>query len=307
MGTEGVEIPITPADALLGILLPGAVALVIFAIGGFRWRKDGFARTAHWTAPLAFTVAFVIGFIDLNGGLPSFPPTESSHRLFFIVPAILLIALILNWRKLTPIVRALIVLVTAAAAFRYVLAFKFNILTPSQAWTWMAVSALATLIWAFALLSYAKSASHIATPLALFILAGAISLVFMLTDSLSNGRCELTFVAATGAAIIAALLFRNFSLASAGGTFSFVLLTTLLIGHTCVTAGLKPLDIALLAIAPIVLWLTTLIPLKARPWRRIVLQLVLLSIPLAVATVRAVIAFNHANQISTQSGGETDL
>ncbi len=307
MGSEGVEVPITVQDALLGIVLPGVLAFIVFAIGWFRGRKSDAPRTAHWTAPLAFAIAFAVGFIDVNGGVPSFPPAESSHRLFFVVPIVLLVALILNVRKLPGLVRIVIVELVAAVLFRYVFAFKLNTLMPWQVWIWAGFCAIVTLIFWTALMRYAISAPRIATPLALFILSGAVSLVFMLSDSLSNGRCELTFVAATGAAILAAVTFRNFTPASPGGIFFFALITTLLIGHTFVTAGLQTLDMCLLLSAPVVLWLASLIPQKWRASRRVVVQLLLLSIPLSIATVRAVIAFNHANQFSTQSGGESDL
>lgn len=307
MGSAGVEIPITIPDALLGIVLPGALAFIILAIGWFRWGKRNPPPTAHWTAPLAFAIAFLVGFINVNGGMPSFPPAESSHRLFFIVPIAMLVALVLNLQKLPGIVRAMVVVFVSGTSFYYVLAFKLNALSPLEAAMLTAVSAIAALVGWFALTQYAKSPPRVATPLALFILAGAISQVLMLSDSLSNGRCVLTLVAAAVAAILAALIFRNFSLAGPGGIFCFVLITMLLIAHTYATAGLNSIDMALLALAPIVLWLASLVPLKWRLSRRVVLQLVLLSIPLGIATVRAVIAFNHANQFSTQPGGESDL
>jgi hypothetical protein len=306
MGSESLEVPLSTEDVLLGIVLPGAIALIVLFIGWSRWRRNAPRASGHWAAPVAFAIAFVTGFIELNHGVPSFPPAESSHRLFFLVPGLLLIALVLNLRKLTTIGAALIVAIVSAAAFRYGLAFKFRTMAPTHALTWTAICAVVVTLWWIALTSYAKSSPRIAAPLALFILAGATSVLFMLSDTLSNGRCELTLLAAAAAAVLAAAIFRHFSFARSGGIFMFVILTTLLIGHSYLTAGLTTLDMSLLLSAPIVLWLASLIPLRMKPRKRVVVHLVLLSIPLGIATARAAVAFNRANRTASQSE-EADL
>jgi hypothetical protein len=292
MASDSMEVPLSIADVVIGILLPGVIALVIFLIGRA-------LKNACWTTPLASAIALVIAFFQLDHQLPNFPPAESLDRLFWIIPGVLVIALILNLRKLSIASAGLIVLLASGAAVGYVLAFKFRTLSPVESGMWLLICAIAALAWWFAMVDYERRSPRIAPSLALGILTGVAALLFMLCDTISNGRLELSLVAVIGAAFLASIFLKDFTF-SRGGLFSVLLFTLLLIAHTFVTAGLKPVDLALLLSSPVVLWLASLIPLK-RAWQRVLIQLIILCIPLTTATIRAVVVFNQQNQTTSQS------
>jgi hypothetical protein len=307
MGSESAEVPITTEDIVVGMLLPAAIALILFVIGWRRWRDNASPARGLWTAPLAIALAIVCGVFQLkHHAFPPYPPAESFDRLFYCIPFVFAVSLLLNIRRLPIWACALAVAIVSAIAFRYVLTFKFNALPPGEAWMWTAFCAAVPLIWWLALDRYADRAPCVAPPVALFILGSAMAVIFMLSDILSDGKSALAIVAAIGSAAIAALFFADFRLGR-GGVFAFVLLTLLLGGHAFVTAGLQATELALVLISPVVLWLASLIPMRSlRPWQRVLIHLLLMSIPLAIATARAAVAFNKANDFGSSSM-ESDL
>jgi hypothetical protein len=284
-------------DILFGIVLPGVVALAVLAVGWWRPRREARPRGA-WAAPIAFAAAFCIAFVRVNAGMPTWPPGEAIHRLFFAAPVLAIALLLIDLRKIPSLVRGAIAVALAAVAFRYVLNFKWKMLPTMETWLWIGLGVAVTAVWAASFAAHARRTSRATSPIALLLLTGATSLVFMMSDTQSYGLMEMGLVAAAVAALVVAFFAPRFSLAD-GRFFVASLLTLLLVAlsvnaHATAGAGIEPINAAVLVASPIVLWLTSLIRFgKLRLWTRELVVILMMCVPLSIAVVRATIKFQE--------------
>ncbi|HTL30339.1 MAG TPA: hypothetical protein VL282_13995 [Tepidisphaeraceae bacterium] len=292
-------------DILFGVFLPGVVALAVFAVGWWRPRPASRAG-GWWAAPISFAAAFCIGIAQFNGGIPSWPPAEAIHRIFFAAIVLMVVLVITGFPRIPALVRAVVAIVLAAVAFRYVLDFKWKTLPATEAWLWIGLCVAATALWWIGLVAHARRSLRVASPIALLILAGATSLLFMTSDTQTYGSMMLALVAAIAAAIVVALLSTSFTIGDAG-YFLVSLITMLLValsvnGHFAADAGIEPINAVLLFSSPIVLWLASLMPMrKMRPGMRAMLVILAMCVPLSVALVRATVKFQQTYKVKASS------
>ncbi len=294
----------TPRDFLWLIAIPGAIALVFSFLGLS-------VKPRALFAPLALAFSFLIAFASVLSNPWKFPPIIPAHSAGSEgwIPAIAILALVLgivdaltafpNW------LRGLLVTIFTAAGLTLLLKFKFDTKAlGTDAWTAahgtiiIAAFSMAAFIWWVAIEDCLFQSP--ATSLVLiWLIACCVALVILLVASVDYGKFCLP-LAAVGAGLLPATLWKRSSVALRGLSAVFVMLMTFLLAGVFYTSDLGLKLLLLLALPPVCIWLARWMPLRFKPWQRTITLIVATLIPLAIAISMAAVRFHQEQKQEQQ-------
>ena len=297
-----------PTTLLLeGVLAPAVLAGLLLALGWRAWRREapGDARRreapgvdGRWIGGPALAFGFGLTFYFLSGWpaspLPDSPrtPTGLDWLAWLCLPVGLLLALEGRLGRRRHLLRGLV----AVVALRLVLTNAFaNIWEPGEGWLWLAgLTILLLLQWAA--LARATRRPGASGPLLLWILATGLAVLAGLTGSARIGQLSGGLAAGLGAALVLAWWRPRLALEGSGAGLVIVLLFGLGL-NAYFFSYTEGLDVALLAAAPFAALVAELPPLKRlAPSKRTAAQAVCALLPIAVALMRAGMAFVAAQE-----------
>ena len=297
----------TPREILYTAAVPFAVAATVLLAAWRPWRRgERGVRRGTWGAPLGVGAGFLAAFALLDGGVPTWPPGEARHWLFYFVVALAVLgvfeALLHAWLPGAAWLRAETVLVVLAAGVFCL----FQSMLKNEAWTaWEAgrrllgMTVLVHAAWA-ATEVLALRLPRPAAPLVLGGFAAAVALVVMLSGSVLYGRLAGALAAATLSTVLVAFAAGGFSLARGGVTVIVpTAVAVLFLGYHYVDPGVTAANASLLLAALVAPWVTTIGPLRRKkPWVRTVIAVSLAAIPAVVAVLLAQRTFAKMQQES---------
>ena len=294
-------------EILLIAALPFAASLAALLVAWRPWReRDKSVARGDWGAPLGITIGFLAAFALLEKRIPSWPPGESRHWLFYFVAALgvlgVIEALLHAWAPAAAWLRAEAALLCFAAG----LFLLFQSMLRNDAWT--PLNGACHLLGMTVLVHTAWASTEVlvlrlprpAGPLVASTFAGCAGLVVLLSGSVVYGRLGAALATAALAAVVVAVPCRGFSLARGGVTVVVPAATALLLlGRYYVDPGVTVTNGALLLAALALPWLVTLRPLRRRKaWVGTVIALLLAAVPAATAVVLAQRSFARMQQES---------
>ncbi len=266
---------------LLTIGLPTALAfiglLLLWKVG-----RKPLGGSMPWLSGLVIALSYLVGHYFARG-FPLLPPVESAQWLFLLTIGAALVGTLdalghraplgsqIAWRLVFCAI-TIALLVTPARSY----------LGPAKTATWVVVlSLLTTMVWtALNLQAQRQAGAGLPFVLSFISLAASAALVIGHTAAIS----QLVGIVASlmGSAFVVGLLQPSFSLAN-GVVAVFV---TLLVGTTVIGmffADLPAVTGLLVIVSPFATMVTNASFFTARPgWQRFLLQLLVVSLPLAV-------------------------
>jgi len=281
-----------PLDLSLAVLVPALAAGALLALAWKPWRREE-APDGRWSSAPALALGFLVGAL-LVGGAPVLPGLGGDRE-----PASLdwLFLLVLVAGLAFPFQERLGRWRDFARGGFAVLAIELVLRNQVQRWEGLAgvgwivgLTALYVLVWA-CLVHLAERRSGASMPLVAWLTVAALSTVAALTGSARIGQLGGGLAAGLGAAVVLAWWRPRLSLGrGAAGVVTLVLFGLGANAHFySYTAAL---DVLLVAAAPACALLAELGPLRSRSDRgRTALALGLAALPIAVALVRVVLAY----------------
>jgi hypothetical protein len=267
----------TPKDALLLILLP----LLLSLAGGaaaFLSRRSKSSHAPAWPLILALTGA------PLIAGLVAFTPTglpKESFDWLILLPLLPLVAALII--HVLPTWTSLILFLLASLLSAYILGLHL----PAESlptFTFILIAFIPAILY-YLLLPLAHRRPAPAFPALFLLLATATVIVELAGTFIKFGQYTVALPAALGALLLLQLFFRNFP-TSKGILAAFLLLWSAALTYGYLWADVPAQRTLLLAVAPLTLWLATL-PKSLSPFKRTILALLLVAIPLAFAACPA--------------------
>jgi hypothetical protein len=295
--------PVT--TGLYGVLLPALAAGLVLAAGWRLWRRgapDGAptnggpleARPAdgRWSGGLALAAALWAAQLGLSGP-PVAPggdltPTGLDWLAWVTLAAAFLLPAEPQLGRRWALLRGALAIVTVELVLRNRFASRWTEGAEAAGW---AVGLAALILVEWAALGRLLRAPGARGPLVVWLLAGHLAGIAALTGSVTIGQLAGALAAGAGAALVAAWWRPRVTLAGAGAGLATLALAGLTLNahFFSYTPGT---DALLVAAAPLVGLLGELPPLRReRPWARTLTTAILVSLPLAVALVRALLAF----------------
>jgi hypothetical protein len=265
---------------LLGVLVPGTVALILFILLG-RWRKD---------RPIG-TLALALGYFAgqfVVAGLPDRYPVVSTEWIPFIALAATMVALIAAHSKLPAIalwgLRFLLLASILGVLLRKQIAGQW---TPTERTAYLLAIACAGLDLFAVLDRLVRQPLRIGSPLMLTALTAASSAALVQSGSLLLGQLNGVLTATLGAGLVAACFFPGFILDRGAVTLVASLQIVFWIcGYFF--SDLPAVSIGLLALAPILVLLERRwIDPRLKAWQALLVHLAVLLIPLGLAVAQA--------------------
>jgi hypothetical protein len=264
---------VSPTFVLLGLLLPALVAGAALYLG----------RGSRRLGALGFGLGLLIGYPAVTGSLPQMPPQDGTQMLFYVSIGLALAA----WFEARP---------GGSLASRFPLRIAVTFLVPlllmknriahwepTESFQHVTLAALALLaLWsgADALAERRKGAT---LPLVLWLAVTGASLALLASRFAINSQLCGVVASMLGAAVVAAWLRPELSLARGPIAVPAMLLGALCLGGVYLHE-LPPLSGLLLVLAPLAAWLGELGPLARLPARRaLIVRLALVLIPVAIA------------------------
>lgn len=282
---------------LAGVALPLAIALLVLPTGW--WLLKG---KHYWPATVATGVAFIAAFGLLEGTSQLFPPRSAAPWLFYLGGGILVLAVLDSCVRMPAILRGLLVFLATGAAAGWLLKFNFT----NGTWDlfhgllWLAaIGAAATASWAA--LEFTASFGGIAAPMAMAATTGlaAIGTAMAADQTVGQGLGAMALVMTVA---LGFSLFSTKPTVARGSAIVVASMTVLLLSAATFVSPLELRTASIYALAPIAL-LVGLIPLvrRARPWKRITIQIIALMIALGIALGFAVAQFQRDKNDQTES------
>lgn len=284
------------SGVLKGVLLPGALSLILLAAGwaGVRMAEQARGR-AFWGA-LAIPIAFAVAYW-LTLGWPNFPPVDTTKWLPYAALTGMLLGLLAAPKKAPWWLTALLRLAASVALPLLLLQPTIKYTWHGSGWIWITAIALALFVLWTITDAAAQRLQGTPMPLALGAAAGLLGLCLLLSHSGMLTQTAGMLAAAVGAAFIVALWKPHLSLAfGAIPAYILVYAGLILCGHFF--AYLPAKHAVLLALAPAVPILAVAIPAKHRTARAIVALLLALAL---AGTAAATLYQQHST--ATQSSG----
>jgi hypothetical protein len=284
-------------DFLWSMLIPGAIALLLGAIGALM-------KNRAWIAPLALGLAFLTAFPAVKFGhwqMPHFPPDDSSGWLILVALLAMGLGILDALTRLPGWLRMLLVVISAAVGLVVLLKFKFR-----AAWTPLhgtmivaAFSALAGICWA----AIEDCADHaiIITPMTIWLIGSSVGVMSMMVGIDSYGKSALALAAAS-IAMLPAILWRRGPGSLRGGAIVFSLLLVTMLAGQQFLGSLSATLVVTIGSTPAFVWLGRFTPGRLKPWKRGAARLTLILIPLGTAVALAVAQFQRDQQNRDESG-----
>ncbi len=282
----------TPQQVLLGLILPAVVAAVLTAVGWASGKHRG-----SWGTILGISIGFLLAFYGIMGQWPPLPPTESPQRIALLAVPLGVLAAILSLPKVHGSLRILLAIAAPAGAVWFMFkALPAASFPPSQMLPWVggatAVAVAVELIIEPIALKYPSTAPA----MILGPLAGGVSVIALLMVSQNLGYLGAAVALMVLGSFFARLLFSPAKLSRGPVVVVVTLLTAILTYAFFESDEISTTEVILLAGAPLLAWIVELPPIRRiRPWRRELLRMILVTIPIVVAIVLAAIQFQKDN------------
>jgi len=280
------------------ILIPAVIAGVCWLISWRLWNRRHLASRGHWGGALALALGYAAGYRTLMGW-PPFPANTAVQWLVYL--ALLAGAVALAeplWRKKSWLRFAVWLGLGALTAWLQFQALVEHTWTTSQAIQWIGGLALATAALCAALDALAERRAGASLPLAFWLTAAVTSGVLLLTKSALLGQLAGSLAGIFGAAAVLAWWAPGIRL-SRGAMTVFGLLFVALLSQGHLYSELSLLGAALLYLAPFAAWLGEVGLVKGlRPSRAVLVRMVLVAIPLAVALLIAFLEWRESSAVS---------
>lgn len=215
-------------DILVGVILPGVVALLVLLVGWRPWQRAYPVEEGEWAGPLAIGLAFAAAYAGLQQYFlmpgvdpvdaealpwPTFPLPDAKLWLMVLAVPVAIVA------GVDSIVRrrvwvSLIVAIAATGMFK--------LLLPRQ--PWYVPMVIAGLVWVvgFAADVVAERMRGVAVPVVLWLTAVGAAMVLVDGSSQKLGQYAGALAAAAGAAGVVALLAADGAPLARGGVYAFV-------------------------------------------------------------------------------------
>lgn len=276
----------------LGVFLPAMVAAVVFALAR---SARGRAMPGAWGGAIALPAAFLLGRLSSTGWRwPSFPPTDSTDWLVYAAPVAGLLGLLAAvWEMPRAAAWVKRVAVSGALVALLVRPLAQHTWTPGHTVAWIAAATIGIALLWWALDIWTRKAPGPATAFWLLVIGSAGAGVLVFGHSARDGQSAGALTAGLGAAWVVSLLFRRRGVLARGAVPVLALLLPglWLSGHLFASVSL--VQIALLAVAPVLAALTTRGPLSRGPAGRVALVRALaVLLPVCIAAGLAFQAWN---------------
>jgi hypothetical protein len=281
----------TAHDFVWGILIPGAIALLL-SLGGV------FLRRPAWVMALAMGLAFLLPFpaIHSDGAweMPRIPPADSTGWLLVVGLTAIVLGILDALSAMPRAARAIAVVIVAATGLSLFLKFKFQFAwSGPQGCAIIAGFALLAGIWWAAIEECAREQT-VATPLLMWLIASCSAVVVMFSSK-SFGMFFLP-LASGAAAIVPIMAWRGAAGSLRGVSMIFSILMTSMLAGSIYLAQVNQAFVAILASVPLFVWLGGWIPRGFKPWQRAALRIVLVLIPLSTVLTLAAIEFRREGE-----------
>ncbi|HEV7299934.1 MAG TPA: hypothetical protein VGN72_11265 [Tepidisphaeraceae bacterium] len=303
----------TPRDQILAMLLPGAIALLLFAIAWRPWRRNDPVQRGHWAAPIAFGLSAAIVMAGLQrywllpgvdaGDAIAFPPVPPVNRMLWLMLLALPLGLVglidalvwpSRWWMRGPL--ALLVLVGFFRLLLSRLEWGDAVLCAGITWG----------VWAL-LEPLAMRLRNVVVPVTIWVAAVATSMMLIHGTSPVLGKTAGAIASVAGAAAVFAIIGRgNVSLARGGAFVALALLGGILAwGHFYADVRVVTAPRAIAAVALPLLGWTFYAPFirKWRPAWRIGATLAILFIAAGIVAGPAVMGV--VELVRSQATGPT--
>jgi len=277
---------------LYGVLLPALAAGLVLAVGWRVWRRVPEGIDGRWAGGAALAAALFVGQLGLSG-LPTAPggdltPTGLDWLAWVVVAAALLLPIEPHLGRRWALLRGVLAIVTVELVLRN--QFNSRWTEGSTAATW-AVGLVALLLLEWLALDRLMRGPRLQGPLIVWLLAGHLGGLAALTGSVTIGQLSGAVAAGAGAALVAAWWRPRVRLEGAGAGLAAIALTGLTL-NAHFFSYTSAQDALLVAAAPLLGLLAQAPPLRReRPWAQTLVTAALVTAPLAVAVVRAWLAF----------------
>jgi hypothetical protein len=241
---------------------------------------------AGWGAAVAITGGFAIAFYH-EFGWPTFPPASAQQWLLLLGIPVILVAAIQAFAKsdvLAVILSAIVLGITPWLMLR-----KAEFLEPRLWWAWVIAGGAVMAGWWGAMELLARRGRGGSVPLLIGVVVGLTGLAMINNHSATLGQAAGSVSIPLFVIALAALWSRGASLARGGMlATTLLLLGLLLFAHLFLDMPAR--DAAVLALAPLALWLGELPGLgKPDSWKRVAVRTVAV---LAVIALPAIVTIN---------------
>jgi len=278
-------------DILVGGLFPALVACAVLALARL------IPGRGNWAGPIAVALAFAVAFPAVAGRVPrSFANGTAEERLLFLAIPVAILAAVAALPRVPRWLGSLTAVATIAMVLWLVLARAAESWTPGGYYGMLAHTTAAMALAWFCLNAVARSPSRVTAFIAMAGINLGASLLLMLSGVQSYGQ----YAGGVLAAILAVLLLLVLGLCP--HTLAGLPLVFVVIVGTLLTAGTDPLfgyakvyNAALIATAPLILWLSQWLRWRsARAWQVSLLRLALTAVPVLIALAVAGKQFRDA-------------
>jgi hypothetical protein len=292
---------LTTGDIVWGMLAPVVIALVSVVLAHVARRRQRGRDAQPWGPAVALAAAFGVAF-DAMQGPPALPPLSVQGWLPYLGAGGVLVAVLATVTRSRRAVAWSLSIVLLLATAWLVVGRKRAAVEGNEFAVLLAVGAAALVGWWVATELVAERLRGPALPLWLAAAAGSAALVLADSGTQTMGQIAGALAVALAAVGVMAFRLRDLTLAGGGVLVTGVLLVGLLVCHeTHYFGDVRTLDaLALVAAAPVALWVLQLLPRK-RPWLRYVVSGALLSGILSTAVVPAVRGLQHTMQEQLES------
>lgn len=286
-------------QVFFGGVLPALVMGIALFVGGWMdgrkdTEKEDTPRARGWAAALGFGLAFGAAFLGTTG-VPGFLPSNALHWLFYmaLLAAGVGVAEAFTYEKegLRYALRIGLALVTFRLALGFMLEHHW---TGASAWIWLGALTLGSNAIINALDRAAEERPGAMIPFIMVLLSAAGAGVLVLTGNARVAQLMGGLIAAATATLV--ISWRKPDLrVSRGGTTVFGLLFSALLAYGYFTSADIPafgdalnhsqtLATLLVAVAPLMLWVSGQYPIKdMSPKRALLASAVLVALPLGAA------------------------
>jgi hypothetical protein len=277
---------LTPQQILCGLAIPAAIAFVLALIG------SRLPRGSTWGAILGFVVGFVLAYHTFKGAWPVLKPTDADSRTVFLTIVTTVLAFIVGIKRVPWICHVLLLIAAPIGLIAYILLGLPSSSQPTPVWGWIGGIAVVAIVVASLVEGLGHKAGSNCAALTLGPLAAGTGLVLMLTGSATPGAFCLAVALMVLGWFIAGLTDSQFRLTRGPIVTAIVPLAGSLIYNALPPSTITPVEICLLCAAPVFGWIAEIPAItRWKPWKRELLRVGLVAIPIIIAVVLAAIQF----------------
>jgi hypothetical protein len=285
-----------PMQLLLGLGVPLLIAAALAWIGGM-W-----PRGSAWGAIAGLAIGLFVAYGAFMSRRSPLPAVEAPERIVVCGIGIAIAGILLCWRSVPWIARGLL----AIAAQVLILWFVFrpmpaSSLPPEKMWTFVAITAGVGLVLTALIETTARRSGSVAAALVLGPLASGVGAINILTGNAKLGWLGASIGVMIFGWFVAALISKNVSLSRGPVIVCLAILSALLAYGYFSSETMTPLYLALVAGAPVLAMIAEAPPIhRMRSWKRELIRIVLVTIPIGVAVGIAIPRFIRENSASSE-------